>query len=660
MIIATAGHIDHGKTALVKALTGIDADRLPEEKKRGITVDLGFAYQRLGTGRSLGFVDVPGHEKLVRTMLAGATGVDFVMLVVAADDGVMPQTREHLAILDLLGISKGVAVLTKIDKVDVSRCATVCAEIHALLRGSVLAGIPILPVSSHRGDGIEDLRAVLASAADRTKSRRNDGGFRLAIDRAFTIAGAGLVVTGTVQAGRVGLGDRLVLASTEREVRVRGLHAQNEVATEGVAGQRCALNITGSRLEKADIERGDWIIAPALSAPTSRIDVRLRVLPSEKKALRHWTPVHVHLGAIDLSGRVSLLEGASLAPGDSAFGQIVLDAPTSAFFGDRFVLRDQSAQRTLGGGHVIDPLAPSRNMRRPERLTILRAFDRPDDGEALDALLEATPNGVDARHFELTRNMARARFDALIVSHGVVSVVTSPKTLLLTKARWDDLKTRVIAALDHYQIKTPESFGATASEILRTQPLLMRPALAAALETLILDKAVIRFGQLLHLPGQAVKLSLVEEGIWLEIEQVLRAQDMDPPRLSMIAETLRVTEDELKPLLERLGRMDRLKRVAKVYFLLPEVIDRLADAARACTNAHPEAVITVGAFRETTGISRHAVMPVLEFFDRVGFTSRHQDGRRLRLQSDTIFKPTASASMMLPSALGPALRNIGA
>ena len=377
MIIATAGHIDHGKTALIKALTGVDADRLPEEKKRGITVDLGFAYSRDAHGRSLGFVDVPGHERLVRTMLAGATGVDFVILVVAADDGIMPQTREHLAILDLLGISRGVVALTKIDKVAPERVGAVMAEVHALLAGSPLAEAAILPLSAHSGDGMDALTAALAEAAADTCSREGSGRFRLAIDRAFTLAGTGLVVTGTVHAGRVAAGDRLLLAPRGREIRVRGLRAQNEVAEAGNVGQRCALNIAGPRVEKADIARGDWICDAAIAAPTSRADVRLRVLPSEARPLRHWMPVHVHIGSADISGRVVLLEGGSLAPGESALGQLVLDQPDGRAAGDRFVLRDQSAQRTIGGGRVIDPRPPLRNARRPERLGFLRASTRP-------------------------------------------------------------------------------------------------------------------------------------------------------------------------------------------------------------------------------------------------------------------------------------------
>ena len=643
MIVATAGHIDHGKTALIKALTGVDADRLPEEKKRGITVDLGFAYTRDAAGRSLGFVDVPGHEKLVRTMLAGATGVDFVILAVAADDGIMPQTREHLAILDLLGIRRGVVALTKIDKVEPGRVGAVTAEVHALLAGSGLAEAAILPLSAHSGDGMPALSEALAQAAEdmaaeETGARENGGRFRLAIDRAFTLAGTGLVVTGTVHAGRVAPGDRLLLAPRGREIRVRGLRAQNEAAEAGAAGQRCALNISGPRVEKADIARGDWIVDPALAAPTSRADVRLRVLPTEARALRHWTPVHVHIGSADISGRVVLLEGGALAPGESALGQLVLDQPTMALQGDRFVLRDQSAQRTIGGGRVVDPRPPLRNTRRPERLAFLRAFDVPDHGAALDTLPDAAPDGLDLDHFAGARNVDPARLDALLTAREIVRVPAGGRALGFAAARWTALRDDVLAALAAHAAAHPDSFGATVAEVGRAVPPPRRPAAAAALDALIADGAVARFGQLVHLAGHTVTLSLEEENLWNEVAAVLRPAALDPPRLSAIAERLRLTEEEIKPLLEKLARMGELRRASKVYFILPDVVAELAVHAHACAQAHPEGILTVGQFREATGISRHATMPVLEFFDRLGFTRRHQDGRRIRVAPETIFE----------------------
>ena len=637
MIVATAGHIDHGKTALVKALTGIDADRLPEEKQRGITVDLGFAYARGARGHSLGFVDVPGHEKLVRTMLAGATGVDFVILVVAADDGIMPQTREHLAILDLLGISRGVVAITKIDRVEPARLHGVIAEAYALVAESALCGAPVVAVSAHRGDGIGELAALLDAAAAKTRARGETGRFRLAIDRAFTIAGAGLVVTGTAHAGRVAPGDRLLLSPQGREIRVRGLRTQNEAAETGTAGQRCALNISGPRVEKADIARGDWIVAPDLSAPTRRADVRLRLLASETRPLRHWTPVHVHIGSADIPGRVALLQGSALEPGGITLAQLVLDQPTSALYGDRFVLRDQSARRTLGGGRIIDPQPPLRNIRKPERLAFLAAFDHADSGVALDTLLANAADGVDLDHFALVRNLDAAEQHSLLEARDVVEIRLPKATLVFASARWAILTESVIVALEAYQAEHPDSFGATVVEVLRGVPPARRPAMAAALDTLIADGAVARFGQLVHLPGHAVTLTLDEENRWHEIAATLTGAALDPPRIAVLAEAVRLTEEDLKPLLEKLARMGRLRRVSKGYFVLPEIAGRLANAAQGCAMSHGEKILTVGQFREATGISRHATMPVLEFFDRVGFTSRYRDGRRIRVSPDTIF-----------------------
>ena len=641
MIVLTAGHVDHGKTALIKALTGVDADRLPEEKRRGITVDLGFAYHRLADGRTLGFVDVPGHEKLVRTMLAGATGVDYVLLVVAADDGIMPQTREHLAILDLLGLTHGVVVLTKIDKVAADRVARVAADLHELLRGTSLTDSPIVPVSAHRGDGLAELQRYLAAAAAAPTAQVADRGFRLAIDRAFILSGIGLVVTGTVHAGSVSPGDRLSLrrvgAHGGPDVRVRGLHVANEIAAEAVGGQRCALNITGPRIEKASIARGDWLVASPLPAQTERADVRLRLLPSEAKALRHWTPVHVHLGSADLTGRVALLEGVSVAPGASALAQLVLDQPASALSGDRFVIRDQSARRTIGGGRIIDPQPPKRNARRPERLAFLRAFERSDDAAALAALLTASRQGIDLDHFLAVRNIGPNRRALLLADLNAVPVGTRGGTLLFAPTVWAERRAQVVAMLAEHGHINPDSFGATSTELLRNVALPQRRGLAAALDALVAEKAIVRFGQLLQLPGHVVDLAPDEDERWHAIQRMLAAVGTDPPRVGAIADHLRETEDELKPLLEKLGRMGRLQRVSKLYFLLPEVVARLADAVETCATGHPEALLTVGHFREATGISRHATMPVLEFFDRVGFTSRHPDGRRVRLAAQAVF-----------------------
>jgi selenocysteine-specific elongation factor len=350
MIIGTAGHIDHGKTALVRALTGVDTDRLKEEKARGITIDLGFAYLPTPDGGTLGFIDVPGHEKFVHNMLAGASGIDFVLLAIAADDGVMPQTREHLAIVDLLGVEHGLVALTKADLADAGRRAELHAEIGALLAATRLATIDVVPVSAITGEGVDAVRERLFAAARDHGRRTGPGRFRLAVDRSFTLAGAGTVVTGTVLSGRVAVGDRLTVSPSGLMARLRSIHAQNMPSDQGLAGDRCALNLSGEGITKDAIHRGDVVLDPDLHAPTDRIDATLRLLSSESRPVTQWMPVRLHHAATEVGARIVLIGDEPIAPGGEGLVQLVLDRPIAAAARDRFVLRDTSAQRTIGGG----------------------------------------------------------------------------------------------------------------------------------------------------------------------------------------------------------------------------------------------------------------------------------------------------------------------
>ena len=383
MIVGTAGHIDHGKTALVKALTGVDADRLKEEKARGITIDLGYAYCDLGDGRQLGFVDVPGHERFVHNMLAGATGIDAALLIVSAAEGIKPQTVEHLQIIDLLGLDRGIVALTKADLADDDQLLERMAEVETLLAATSLKGAEIVPVSALSGRGVDELKAKLLALGESSKGAT--GFARLAVDRSFVLSGAGVVVTGTVHAGEIKVDDRLLLTPSGLEARVRSLHAQNRPAEIGRAGERCALNLTGPRLSKDAIRRGDWVVSPELHAPTDRLDVRLSCSTSEGQPMKHWSPVHVHLGAAHVMGRVALLEGDKLAPGDTALAQLVLEDKVGALAGDRVILRDPSAIRTMAGATVIDPFGPPRNRRSERRLAELAALAEPDRGGAAQA-----------------------------------------------------------------------------------------------------------------------------------------------------------------------------------------------------------------------------------------------------------------------------------
>ncbi|MFA7680578.1 MAG: selenocysteine-specific translation elongation factor, partial [Pigmentiphaga sp.] len=379
MIVGTAGHIDHGKTTLVQALTGVDTDRLKEEKARGISIELGYAYTPMANGDILGFIDVPGHERLIHTMAAGASGIDFGLLVIAADDGVMPQTREHLAILSLLGLTDGAVALSKADRVEAARLDEVRQEIRALVAGSFLQDMPVFCVSATSpGDaGVDRLRAHLHETAQGLLARGTAGLFRLAIDRAFTLKGHGTVVTGTVHDGVLDLhGDAidLRLMPSGQTLRVRSIHAQNQASPQARAGQRCALNLGG--IDKDAISRGDWVADARCFLPSRNIDVAVRLLPDAGNPIRTWSPLHVHLGAAHFVAHAVPLSSAALGAGESGWVQLVFDQAVCAMVGDRFILRDAQARHTVGGGQVLDPNAPQRKRRSPERLAWLRSVER--------------------------------------------------------------------------------------------------------------------------------------------------------------------------------------------------------------------------------------------------------------------------------------------
>ena len=628
MIVATAGHIDHGKTSLVKRLTGVDTDRLPEEKARGISIDLGFAYLPVPGGGLIGFVDVPGHERFIRNMLAGVCGIDFALLVVAADDGIMPQTLEHLSILDLLNVTRGAAVITKIDRVDATRTEQVAANVGVLLAATSLKGIPVLPVSAATGSGVAELQQLLmreqASLAERQSAGQH---FRFAIDRAFSVAGSGTVVTGTVFNGAVKPGDRLMISPSGLAVRVRTVQIQGKPAAAASAGQRCALNLTGAELES--VRRGDWVLSEAIHAPTQRLDARVMVLAGEEHAIQHWTPVHVHIATADVTARIAIRRGETIAPGSAKVVQLVLDKPVGALHGDRFILRDQSAMRTLGGGTVIDPFSPVSRRRSAQRAAELAALEADAPDVALTALSQALAGGVDLARFEKTYNLTAERAAALYRSGDVIAV--GKERTGITRALRDDLRSRTLDSLAAFHRQQPQAPGQEV-EALRGElaPRLGTEVFQALLRELADERKLEIQGSIARIPGHNATSNPADEKLWQAIRPALEAGGYSPAPIRDLALTLKLKEPVIKDFLHRKAKGGELYKVTPDRFYPRTTLATLAAIAQATSQAQPNGLFTAAQYRDATGLGRSLAIEILEFFDSLGVTQRLGDARKMR------------------------------
>ncbi|MDR5801470.1 selenocysteine-specific translation elongation factor [Caballeronia sp. LZ001] len=631
MIVGTAGHIDHGKTTLVRALSGVDTDRLKEEKARGISIELGYAYVPLGDGGVLGFIDVPGHEKLVHTMAAGACGIDFALVVIAADDGVMPQTREHLAILQLLGVKDGAVAVTKSDRVDAARLNEVHAEIAALLAGTALLDAPLFNTNATRDDdsGVAALNAHLHDVAMYWRARRDDGFFRLAVDRVFTLAGQGTVATGTVFAGQTKVGDTLALAPREGEapVRVRSIHAQNRASETGRAGERCALNLAG--IEKDALSRGDWILDARLARASERIDVELTLLADTSPALTHWSPLHVHLGTMHRVAHIALLDGETLAAGQTARVQLVFDKPACALPGDRFIVRNAQADKTVGGGRVLDPFAPARKRRTPQRHAWLDALTAMLDTGAIDELFAQSPYGL---RRSLVEHLAGRTLGSMTQPDGLRSIPIHDDALLISVARWDALHACLTDALAAFHERFADEQGPDTARLRR----MAAPLAPEALWRALIDDAVTlgtigRSGPWLHLPSHTVTLDAAEDALARVVLSSIEEGRFDPPWVRDLATTHGVPEDAVRRLLRKLSRRGDVFQVVRDLFYGRASIAALARLAAEHANAN--GAIGAAAFRDASALGRKRAIQVLEFFDRVGYTRFHRDLHLLRTDS---------------------------
>ena len=630
MIVGTAGHIDHGKTALVKALTGVDADRFAEEKARGITIDLGFAYMPAGDG-VLGFVDVPGHDRFVRNMLAGATGIDFLLLIVAADDGVMPQTREHFDIVSLLGLTRGIVALTKCDLVSVERRAEVSDEIEALLAGTALEGAPVFPVSTVTGEGLDALRDALAKAADQQSVRDGEGLFRLAVDRSFSLQGVGTVVTGAVLSGFVAVDDTVVISPSGREARIRSIHAQNRPVRRGNVGERCALNLVGEGITVDTVGRGDVVMDRAAHAPAARIDAELKLLDSEPRPLKHWTPVRLHHAASETGARIALLREEPLAPGGDGFVQLVLEKPIAAAVGDRFIIRDTSGSRTMGGGRFLDLRGPQRRRKTPQRLAQLDALARYDPAGVLAGLLERPPYAVDLAAFARDRAMRLDRAEAALAVVPHVRVGAAEGDLLFSPEIWKALCDSARSTLAAYHRDNPQLLGPGITWLAaRLEPRLPAKTGAAAIRALVADGTLAFGGGGVRLPEHRLALDKRDRGLWLKIEPCLSGDfRFRPPQGRECAELLGERAFDVRRVLKAMARQQSVIELAPDRFFLSEAVKEMAGIAADIAELQEDGFFAAAQFRDRLQNGRKVAIEILEYFDRNGLTLRRGDLRRI-------------------------------
>ena len=620
-VVGTAGHIDHGKSTLVKALTHIDPDRLEEEKRRGMTIDLGFAYLQLPSGRRVGIVDVPGHQRFLKNMLAGVHGMDAVMLVVAADEGPMPQTLEHLAIIDLLAIQHGVVVLTKADLVDAAWLSLVRDEVAGLLRGSSLQGAPIVVVSGTSGDGLDELRMALDAQLGQTTPRPDVGRPRLPVDRSFAMAGFGTVVTGTLVGGALRQGEELVVLPGERRVRIRGLQQHNRPVEEARPGSRTAVNLSG--VDHSQLRRGHVLALPGSLPVSRRLDARLLVLPNAAQPLRHRQRLLIYHETAEAMVELSLLEGDELRPGEQGWSQLYVTSPMVALDGDRFILRIPSPALTVAGGVIVDS-APRRHRRRDAVvLSELGLRERGDPGTAV--VLELGKHAWGLSDGDLGRRLGGTREQladtlAPVAGRGAIRRLGSR---WVTHEQWERLSARVTTALAAYHQGQPLRSGMPKEE-LRSRTGIPVELFNPALTALMGDGVVVERNGEVAAAGHLSGLTPEQESAASAFLADLELQPFNPPPLAEL-----VRRHQLPPsLVQYLVTQGRIVRVNEDTVFARSAYDDAVGRLRAHLSEHR--TLTVAAARDVLGSSRRYVLPLLEWLDAQKITRRVGDDRILR------------------------------
>lgn len=628
-IIGTAGHIDHGKTLLVKGLTGTDTDRTPEEKARGITIELGFAFY----GEHATIIDVPGHERFVKTMVAGVSTIDVALLVIAADDGVMPQSREHLDVLELLGVERGIIALNKVDLAEEDWLDLVEEDIAELVSGTFLQDAPIVRVSGTTMHGIEELKQRLEEAIAETQEKRSEGPFRLSVDRAFSAKGFGLVCTGTVLSGNLSKGDEVEVLPAGKEVRTRSLQRHGEEVDAVSAGDRAAVNVVGQ--ERLPIQRGDVLAEPGSLAPSSMLDARLRLVSSCPKELEHRTRVRLHLGTCEVMARVVLLEQDRLQPGEDGLVQLRLESPVAAAWGDRFVIRRYSPPLTIGGGTILEA-HPSKH-RRTERGLVerLKAIESGEGAEVVEAKLAGTGSGFASllklgSDMGLTQEQVQQLAAELVGDGRALRLVVDQEDSLVHADRWQQITDGIVEALSVFHEQTPLAKGVNREDLRRQLGRYVPPSLfQRALESQTEDGRIAIEGSLVRAADHRIRFSEAEEQLKQQIEAILLKATLDQvPDVEELAQQAGAETASAEAILRALEGLGQVTFLEGTLVMHTTKINEVRDGLRRYLQEHSE--ITVSGFRDLIGSNRRYALALLNRFDGDGFTQRNGDVRVLR------------------------------
>ena len=622
MIVATAGHVDHGKTTLIKQITGIDTDTLEEEKRRGVSINLGYAFLHENS-ESIGFIDVPGHHRFINTMISGVSSIDMALVVVAASEGLKPQTTEHFEILRLLGIKKYAIILTHIDRVDLSHRESIASQIQGLVGDDA----PVFPVNNKSGDGISQLKNYLLNEAMAQDSKSEQGHFRLSIDRKFLLNGIGLVTTGTVISGRISEGDSLILLPHRKDVRVRAIHAQNRKSSIGQIGERCALQISG--IEKKDISRGDWLSACAQTPSTNRINVRLEISRHLSFTLKHLCPIKLFIGAKLISAKLYLLErkkdGNFLKAATSVFAQIIIDGQISCCSGDRFIIRDDSELVTLGGGSVIDPFAEYSPKFDDDDRNYLLALEMPTILQKLERLVVDQKCLVNLSEFEVAQNLREQDLDDLLGVKSMQDKATTfqngNQTYILSKERWKISQQSVLVFLRKWHENNPSSSGLEMDQILaEASPIIDEVIFPNLIQDLIDTGSLSHRDGKFSIKGIEPVVPAVDLVNWEMIKEAIARYHQQIPTLANIKDELSLDSSVLQRALKIAVKDRQAFMIGESRFLLPDTLSFFAEKIK--TFSREKSSFSVVEVKNLLSLGRNSCIDLLEYFDLIGFTKR--------------------------------------